>query len=152
MQCCQPKLVKKKSFSSDKFRAIYAKHKFSVAYTLCLFNRLYWRDIQLTLNPGSTNLNFFIGSSCRFSLLSSNSFPFCPSLFCWSKIKLYFLQTCFDFNLNVSLLFQAYAITLGLAMVPGLFERGLIQKYFAQLTLKLAELYKGKEVHLKKSE
>jgi hypothetical protein len=43
-------------------------------------------------------------------------------------------------------------ITVGLAMVPGLLERGLIQKYFAQLTLKLAELYKGKEVHLKKSE
>jgi hypothetical protein len=37
-------------------------------------------------------------------------------------------------------------------MLPGLLERGLIQKYCAQLTLKLAELYKSKEVHHKKAE
>jgi hypothetical protein len=34
-------------------------------------------------------------------------------------------------------------------MLPGLLERGLIQKYCAQITLQLAELYKGKEVHKK---
>ena len=47
--------------------------------------------------------------------------------------------------------FLAYALTLGLVMLPGLHRRGILQKHCSQITLKVAELMKGKEA-LKKSE
>ena len=48
--------------------------------------------------------------------------------------------------------FQAYLVTLALALMPGLYERGLLQKYWTQLTMKITDLYKGKVGHLKKAE
>jgi hypothetical protein len=39
-----------------------------------------------------------------------------------------------------------------MALLPGLLERGLIQKFLARITLKVAEMYKGKEQLHKKAE
>ena len=49
-------------------------------------------------------------------------------------------------------MFQAYLVTLFMALLPGLLERGLMQKFLAQLTLKIAEMYKGKNQIHKKAE
>jgi len=47
--------------------------------------------------------------------------------------------------------FLAYVLTLGLMMLPGLHRRGILQKHCSQITMKMAELVKGKEA-LKKAE
>jgi len=47
--------------------------------------------------------------------------------------------------------FLAYVLTLGLAMLPGLHRRGMLHKHVAQITQKVNELIKGKEV-IKKME
>jgi len=47
--------------------------------------------------------------------------------------------------------FLAYLLTTGIAMLPGLHRRGLLQKHFSQVSLKVAEMIKGKEA-LKKME
>jgi len=39
----------------------------------------------------------------------------------------------------------AYVLTLGIAMMPGLLRRGIVQKHFSQLTIKFGELLKGKD-------
>ena len=49
-------------------------------------------------------------------------------------------------------MFQAYLVTLFMALLPGLLERGLMQKFLAQLTLKIAEMYKGQNQIHKKAE
>ncbi len=59
----------------------------------------------------------------------------------------------FDHLLNWNcFFFQAYLVTLFMALLPGLLERGLIQKFLARITLKVAEMYKGKEQLHKKAE
>ena len=50
------------------------------------------------------------------------------------------------------LYFQAYLATLFLALLPGLLERGLMQKFLAHMILKIAEMYKGKDQVHKKAE
>ena len=73
------------------------------------------------------------------------------------KPVLHFVATLlFFFSLaaignRINNFFLAYLFTLGNCMVPGLLEKGILQQYGAQLTLKVAELFKGKE-HLKKVE
>jgi hypothetical protein len=45
----------------------------------------------------------------------------------------------------------AYTITNAVFMMPGLQQRGHLKQYGAQLTLKIAELVKGKD-YMKKAE
>jgi len=40
----------------------------------------------------------------------------------------------------------AYLLTLGIAMTPGLLKRGILQKHFAQLSITVGELLKGKNL------
>ena len=47
--------------------------------------------------------------------------------------------------------FLAYLTTLGVMMLPGLHKRGILQQYTAQISVKIAELIKGKD-HMKKVE
>jgi len=47
--------------------------------------------------------------------------------------------------------FLAYLLTLALVMLPGLIRRGILEKHFAQISLKVNELVKGKDA-LKKAE
>lgn len=42
--------------------------------------------------------------------------------------------------------FLAYMLTLGVAMLPGLHRRGLLQKHFSQLSIKFGELLKGQNI------
>jgi hypothetical protein len=42
--------------------------------------------------------------------------------------------------------FLAYLLTLGVAMLPGLHRRGILQKHFSQLSIKLGELLKGQNI------
>jgi len=41
--------------------------------------------------------------------------------------------------------FLAYLLTLGVAMLPGLLRRGILQRAFSQLTIKFGEMIKGKD-------
>lgn len=41
--------------------------------------------------------------------------------------------------------FLLYLVTLTLLMLPGLHRKGLLKKYFSQITLKISEVVKGKE-------
>jgi len=43
----------------------------------------------------------------------------------------------------------AYTLTLGIAMLPGLLRRGIIQKHFSQLSIKVGEMIKGKDASKK---
>lgn len=43
----------------------------------------------------------------------------------------------------------AYMLTLGIAMLPGLLRRGIIQKHFSQLSIKVGEMLKGKDASKK---
>lgn len=52
---------------------------------------------------------------------------------------------------HVNNFFLAYLVSLGLSMLPGLHRKGLLKKHCAQLTLKIAEVVKGKD-YLKKAE
>jgi len=40
--------------------------------------------------------------------------------------------------------FLAYVLTLGVAMLPGLMKRGILQQHISQLSIKVGELLKGK--------
>jgi hypothetical protein len=42
--------------------------------------------------------------------------------------------------------FLAYLLTLGVAMLPGLHRRGILQKHFLQLSIKFGELLKGQNI------
>jgi hypothetical protein len=42
--------------------------------------------------------------------------------------------------------FLAYLLTLGVAMLPGLHRRGILQKHFSQLSIKFGELLKGQNI------
>lgn len=42
--------------------------------------------------------------------------------------------------------FLAYLLTLGVAMLPGLHRRGILQKQFSQLSIKFGELLKGQNI------
>ena len=52
------------------------------------------------------------------------------------------LKKTFLFSDNFLL---AYLLTLGVAMMPGLLRRGILQTHFSQLSIKVGELIKGKE-------
>ena len=52
---------------------------------------------------------------------------------------------------RVNNMFLLYVVVLALAMLPGLHRRGLLKKYFSQITLKISETMKGKD-SLKKVE
>lgn len=73
------------------------------------------------------------------------------------KPIIHFLGTVFAlFSLawignRVNNFFLLYIFVLTLAMLPGLHRRGLLKKYFSQITLKISETVKGKD-SLKKSE
>ena len=41
--------------------------------------------------------------------------------------------------------FLAYLLTLGVAMLPGLMRRGILQKHLSQISIKFGELIKGKD-------
>lgn len=41
--------------------------------------------------------------------------------------------------------FLLYLLTLALVMMPGLHRKGLLKKYFSQVTMKMAEVVKGKD-------
>ena len=47
--------------------------------------------------------------------------------------------------------FLAYLVANATLMLPGLHKKGILQQYTAQITLKIAEVFKGKD-HLKKVE
>ena len=47
--------------------------------------------------------------------------------------------------------FLLYTLCLFVAMLPGLHRKGLLEKYFSQITLKINEVVKGKD-SLKKAE
>lgn len=73
------------------------------------------------------------------------------------KPIVHFLATClFFFTLasignRINNFFLAYLAVNFLFLLPGLYKKGLLQQCFAQVTLKVAELMKGKD-HLKKVE
>ena len=52
---------------------------------------------------------------------------------------------------TVNNFFLLYLVTLFVAMLPGLQKRGLLKKYFSEVTLKVGEMVKGKD-HMKKAE
>lgn len=45
--------------------------------------------------------------------------------------------------------FLAYLLTLGVAMLPGLLRRGILQRHFSQLSIKFGEMIKGKDASKK---
>ena len=52
---------------------------------------------------------------------------------------------------TVNNFFLLYLVTMAVAMLPGLHRRGLLKKVFANVTLKVSEVVRGKD-HLKKAE
>ncbi len=46
---------------------------------------------------------------------------------------------------KVNNFFLLYLVTLIAAMLPGMHKRGLLKKYFSQVTLKISEAVKGKD-------
>lgn len=74
------------------------------------------------------------------------------------KPVIHFLGTvCALFTLawignRVNNFFLLYFFVLTLAMLPGLHRRGLLQKYFSQVTLKISETMKGNKEAWKKVE
>ena len=52
---------------------------------------------------------------------------------------------------RVNNFFLAYVLTNSILMLPGLHKKGILQQYGAQLTLKIADVVKGKD-HFKKVE
>jgi len=55
------------------------------------------------------------------------------------------LMTLAWFGNRINNFLLAYLLTLGVAMMPGLLKRGILQTHFSQLSIKVGELIKGKE-------
>ena len=77
----------------------------------------------------------------KYQSRSNHSKP--PGEYIWKTPKNvhYFTKILWFITDNFLL---AYLLTLGIAMTPGLLKRGILQKHFAQLSIKVGELLQGK--------
>ena len=60
------------------------------------------------------------------------------------KLRIIINRNLFRFVLDN--FFLAYLLTLGVAMLPGLHRRGILQKHCSQLSIKFGELLKGQNI------